>query len=176
MGYVNTDGKQLIPFKYEDAYEIKGGMYRVKYDNKYGFLNSKGKEQIPCEYEEAGDFVLGCAVVKRYKEKGYFIINLNNEVLTKKTYSIFSILTGDKAYFAEENTKGEIVASGYIDVDGKEIVRVNQAILRVCNPNLFIVDNDGNSQMVDSLGNSYYEGYNVKQCPTKGFFYCRNWK
>ena len=50
-GVIDTTGRVVVPFKYDDAGDIENGYTRVYLDGKYGLCNMEGKEIIPCEYD-----------------------------------------------------------------------------------------------------------------------------
>jgi len=54
-GFVNADGKEVIPFKYDDAFVIDG-MVRVILNDKYGVVDKTGKEVVAPKYEDIGKF------------------------------------------------------------------------------------------------------------------------
>lgn len=49
-GYVDVNGKEVIPFIYDEVTEFHNGIARVKKDGKYGYIDKTGKEVIPCVY------------------------------------------------------------------------------------------------------------------------------
>ncbi len=58
-GFINEDGEEIIPCKYEKAYAFEGGLSLVKSKEGYGFVNNEGEEIIPCKYEDAHGFLFG---------------------------------------------------------------------------------------------------------------------
>lgn len=56
LGFVNSDGKIVVPPKYEDAYPMFNGLSRVKYKGLQGYINVKGEEVITPKYLAASDF------------------------------------------------------------------------------------------------------------------------
>ena len=63
-GFINKVGKEVIPYKYDDAWGFSEGLARVKLNNKWGFIDNTGKEVIPCKYDETRNFFEGLATVQ----------------------------------------------------------------------------------------------------------------
>jgi len=95
FGFIGTDGKILIPLKYNNAHNFSEGVAAVKED-KWGFINEKGNYVIPAKYDDAVTFYQGNAVVaegtKRYyiDHEGKYIKDVpkheeEEEMMHKKT-------------------------------------------------------------------------------------------
>ena len=76
-GFINKDGEEIIPCKYEDADAFSDGLAKVKSAEGWGFVNENGEEIIPCKYEEACGFSEGLAGVK--SADGWGFVNENGE-------------------------------------------------------------------------------------------------
>ncbi len=50
-GCINTKGKEIIPFIYDDMTVASEGKYIVKVDEKYGVVDKNGNELVPCKYD-----------------------------------------------------------------------------------------------------------------------------
>jgi hypothetical protein len=74
-GFVNTNGKVVIPIKYKDANSFSDGLASVIDSNdKVGFINTKGKMVIPAVYESGAyqaEFDCGLIYVQKGKWEGY---------------------------------------------------------------------------------------------------------
>ena len=51
FGYIDENGKIIIPFEYDDAHIFINGLACVKKENKWGAIDKKGKTIIPFKYE-----------------------------------------------------------------------------------------------------------------------------
>ena len=86
FGYVDKNGKTVIPFRYEPGlsedlecfdqqpcFDFHQGVARVwdKATGKYGFIDKNGNEVIPYQFDQAEDVSEGLAVVKRGEQYGY---------------------------------------------------------------------------------------------------------
>ena len=83
-GFINKDGEEIIPCKYEDADNIPDGLIRVKSAEGWGFVNENGEEIIFCKYEDAGAFSDGLARVK--SAEGWGFVNKNGEEIISCKY------------------------------------------------------------------------------------------
>ena len=74
-GFVNTQGKEVIPLMYDNVDFFSEGLSRVSLGDdetgKWGFVNTQGKEVIPLKYDYAWSFHEGLAIVKLSGKKGY---------------------------------------------------------------------------------------------------------
>lgn len=52
-GYIDKSGKEIIPFRFEEASLFEGGAAAVKLGEKYGFIDKAGKMLIAPQYETA---------------------------------------------------------------------------------------------------------------------------
>ncbi len=70
-GFVNLQGKIVIPFRYEYAGNFSEGFASVAMNGKKGYINKTGKLVLPYKYDLAGDFEGGMAWVKLNGKQGY---------------------------------------------------------------------------------------------------------
>ncbi|MDL2299619.1 WG repeat-containing protein, partial [Bacteroides sp. OttesenSCG-928-E20] len=50
-GFVNEQGKEVVPCKYNDANSLQDGIANVCSNNKWGIIDASGKEIVPCKYD-----------------------------------------------------------------------------------------------------------------------------
>ena len=84
-GLVNTEGKEVVPVKYDVVSDFGEGFAIVERDNKYGYVNTKGEEVIEPKYDGAGYFHDGLAHVKLADKHGY--VNTKGEVVIPLEYT-----------------------------------------------------------------------------------------
>ena len=63
IGFLNEDGKIIIPPMYKDAGDFYEGLAKVKINGKYGYINTKDEIVILNTYTRANDFSEGLAAV-----------------------------------------------------------------------------------------------------------------
>lgn len=67
-GYINRNGKEVIPYQYEWADRFSEGLAAVKKDGKWGYIDQTGQEVIPYQYEGAYYFSEGLALIEKKDE------------------------------------------------------------------------------------------------------------
>jgi hypothetical protein len=105
-GYVDSAGKEVVPFKYNFAWKFPEGLAMVRSIDKYGFIDGTGKEIIPCKYSAAKSFSEGLAAVKMDGKYGF--INKVGKVVIPFTYDDVYQFNGGKAYVEREVTINKI--------------------------------------------------------------------
>ena len=121
-GFINKDGEEIIPCKYEDADAFSDGLAKVKSADGWGFVNENGEEIISCKYEEANNFWLGLTIVQ--SAEGLGTINKDGEeIIPCKYEEVESVRKGMTKVKSKEgwglaNENGEeIIPCKYEDVD-----------------------------------------------------------
>ncbi|WP_299458287.1 WG repeat-containing protein [uncultured Microscilla sp.] len=75
-GFVDENGKEVIPPKYEWVGKFKEGVVRVFNNNKAGYIEKAGKVVIPEKYDDAWEFSEGLAKVMLVK-------NINDKTVAR---------------------------------------------------------------------------------------------
>lgn len=65
ISFIDLDGKELVPFIYDDGSFFGDGLAPVKLGDKWGFINKEGTMVIPLQYDWAESFSGGFARVKK---------------------------------------------------------------------------------------------------------------
>ena len=64
-GFIDKEGKEVIPIKYDWVENFSEGLAPVKLLNgKWGYIDKEGKVVIPIKYDDAWPFREGLALVK----------------------------------------------------------------------------------------------------------------
>ena len=113
-GFVDKDGREVIPLKYDYAEIFYEGLARVKLNEKYGFVDKDGREVIPLKYDNAGDFSEGLAYVE-LNEKYGFVDKDGREVIPLKYDHVQRFSEG--LAWVKLNKK-----RGFVDKDGREVI------------------------------------------------------
>jgi hypothetical protein len=79
IGFIDKEGKMVIPFRYQAAKNFSEGVAAVKYKDKWGYIDKAGNEVLPFVYEEARAFNGGLAPVIIGNK--WSVINRNGDVL-----------------------------------------------------------------------------------------------
>ncbi len=64
-GYVDTEGDEVIPFKFDNAYGFSNGMARVIVGGKTGYIDRQGNMCVEAIYDDGGDFSENLVWVKK---------------------------------------------------------------------------------------------------------------
>lgn len=94
-GFIDQQGKEVIPLKYDDVFSFSEGLARVKLNGKFGFVDQKGKEIIPLKYEHAYFFGEGLVAVKLNGKYGF--IDKNGKEVIPLKYDDATIFSGGLA-------------------------------------------------------------------------------
>ena len=113
-GFINEDGEEIIPCKYEDADNFPEGLTKVKSAEGWGFVNKNGEEIISCKYEDADVFSDGLAKVK--SAEGWGFVNENGEEIVACKYEEAHAFWLGLAKV--KSTKGW----GFVNKNGEEII------------------------------------------------------
>lgn len=126
-GFINEDGRMIVPATYDFAGEFSEGLAVVNIGRKvtedigdyvpgkFGFIDSTGKVVVPLQYSRAEFFHEGRALVEKDDKIGF--IDLNGNLVIPAIYYV-----GD-LYF--KNGKVQVVLENgdeiYIDKDGNRV-------------------------------------------------------
>ena len=69
-GFIDKNGYEIIPCKYDDAEGFSEGLAGVEKGGKWGFIDRNGNEIIPCKYYYTEGFSEGLAYVEIELEEG----------------------------------------------------------------------------------------------------------
>lgn len=126
-GYINVNGEEIIPCRYDDAYFFVDGLAVVAkeegYRKSYGVINTKGEVVAPFKYCSIDDFNKGVSIVAVSENNNddvkYGLINTSGEEILPCEYddiknfdnNLFLIRKGYwlDATFGLVNMRGQIV-------------------------------------------------------------------
>lgn len=80
FGIVDTTGKILIPFIYQEMYAPQEGLFLCKLNNRYGYITNKNQVEIDFQFSYAGNFSNGLATASTDKLIGYINKRGNFEI------------------------------------------------------------------------------------------------
>lgn len=117
-GFIDKQGNEIIPCKYDNAYSFSKGLAVINKDGKYGVIDKQDNEIIPCKYKwSASAYSEGLLEVSKEGKYGY--IDTKGKEVIPCQY--------DEAYFFSEGLAvvGYMVdyniKYGVIDKQGNEI-------------------------------------------------------
>lgn len=146
-GFMDEDGNEVIPCRYQEVDQFQEGLAVVKIDEKYGYINKSGKLVIAAIYEDGLAFNEGHAVVE-YKGK-LGMINRNGEFIIPPRYEDLGNLNNGLAYFLLDSLYG------YFDSKGIQRIppKFNEAF--DYKDGKAIVSQNGNYGLIDAFGTTY---------------------
>jgi hypothetical protein len=122
-GYLDREGKEIIPIKYKNAYDFKDGKALVELeDNKFALINTLGKILNTYEYEfvgPIGDNELLAFSRKSEGEKGY--INIAGNIIIEPRFTI--ALPFEKGRAVVNIAKDYSNKYGLIDTQGNYVIQ-----------------------------------------------------
>lgn len=172
-GYINKEGKEIIPFKYKYAPEFKNGVVTLKENDKYGLLDNTGKIIIPFVHGFLSNRKDGFISFK--KDKLYGLMDRTGKIIIEPKYDYIPDFKNGLTYVkdAEErvsiiNEKGGIVMpmglglklnklngeiltytmddkKGLMNVNGDEILAPEYDLIRFATDNHWVVTNNSKS-------------------------------
>lgn len=99
-GYIDMEGRSVIPYKYHTAGVFSEGLACVSMNGKYGYVDREGKQVIPYKFSDAGDFIDGMAEVIFDGQRGY--VDKNGKWYSNRN-NVFSSFSGFARHFVEEH-------------------------------------------------------------------------
>jgi hypothetical protein len=126
---INKDGKEVIPFKYENVFYFnENNLAVVVHKKKYGFINKKGELIVRAKYDAAEDFYESLAVVGLKNKEGkllYGYIDETGKEVIPCIYTNASSFDSGKAKVilikGNDGEKDFIEKEFYIDKNGNEL-------------------------------------------------------
>ncbi|KAA9338994.1 WG repeat-containing protein [Adhaeribacter soli] len=161
-GYVNEEGKIMIPLDYFDATYFHFGMAAVRQDNLWGVIDTKGKTIIPFMFERieilAPDLIKVGQLPGRTGPMVYGLINKSGEEITPIVYTHIGPFTNGLAVAGKQNN------TAIINTKGQEVIPMAQipkeyfacqgwknGLMKVCNYR------KSQSGYIDRYGKQYFK-------------------
>jgi hypothetical protein len=144
FGYINKNGEEVVPCKYDDADDYANGLARVKLNGKFGYIDTDGKEVIALKYKNLGKFMEGKAVVEVNGKYG-FIDTLGNEIIKPVYDYAFDYSEGVAAVMMEGKY-------GFIDATGKLIINPQYQTVRPFSDGMAAVKIENKWGFIDATG------------------------
>lgn len=117
-GFINTEGKLVIPFRYTaTSYAFSEGLCFVYDENdRAGYIDLSGEWVVPAKYDGAGHFRHGVASV--YIEDEYILIDKTGQELYRYPYEMYEVFFNDYGV-------GISIGGVFINTNGEEIIGSN---------------------------------------------------
>lgn len=160
-GYIDQTGAVVIDYQFEGAAPFSDGMALVMKNDKTGFIDKTGNIVIACKYDNAGEEGFQNGVARVYLDKEWGVINKAGEIVVPfgKYYKIKEFQNGF-AQVESETARDYTSKTGYIDVEGNEIVEMDldNLGLQYFSEGLAVKSNAKYNSTLDTISNRKY-GY-----------------
>ncbi|MGE5415393.1 MAG: WG repeat-containing protein [Acidobacteriota bacterium] len=114
-GFINQDGKMIIPPRFESVSQFSDGLALVSKNGRYGFIDPTGKLVIDYKRRNTGDFHEGLALISDQTQQ--YFINRQGKVALKLAGDYFGDFNESLAFFSQNGKYG------YIDKTGKVVIK-----------------------------------------------------
>ncbi len=113
-GYIDKNGKEVIPCIYDFAIRFAEGLANVLKNDKWGLIDKNGNEVVPCRYDDTFYFSEGLALVQMNDKYGF--INKNGKEVIPCKYD-----------YAQDFSEGLAPVKmngkwGFFDKNGNEVI------------------------------------------------------
>ena len=100
-GFIDQEGKEIVPCRYDDVYRFQESMAAVRLNNKWGFIDKEGKEIVPYRYDNVYSFQEG--KVKVCLDNKWGVINESGKEIIPCIYDKICIF--DNVIIANDQDK-----------------------------------------------------------------------
>ena len=145
-GCIDTEGKLVVPCRYEHIYDYSEGLAVVELNWKKGYIDTDGHEVTPVAYRDAQDFSHGLGCVQNEEGLYGYVDATGREVIPCRFE--------DAQPFCDEVTPVCLDGLyGLIDKTGAFVSTPRYKAMGVCAPGLFYFYEDGLYGFVDAEQN-----------------------
>jgi len=143
-GFVDSTGKVVIQYQYEEAGSFNENLAAVKLEGKFGFINKTGITVIKPQFEEADHFINGLSLVEisntvgLIDQRGNWIFKIDSASISGPANNFYIVEKSEASFFL--NRKGK-----NINIEFENLSEFNgyRAAFK----------KDGNVGYIDTLGN-----------------------
>lgn len=131
-GVINRDGKQIVPFGYDDVWMDGDDMIKVRRGIYYGMYDTSGIMILPCRFENAGLHVTvdNVAYIRIGNNGKYGIIKSDRNIVIPIQHNNIDIIKSDgKVFFCLDNDKTKYynIDNPLIEIDLNEYAHIDYA-------------------------------------------------
>ena len=118
-GFIDRDGKVVIPLKYNRTHTFSDGLAVVRIGKNHGCIDTDGNTVIPLMYEEIGAFQQGLMTAQKNGKWGF--INRENKTVIPFKYKI-ALTFGRNGYKEGTTLVADENGYGIIDNQGNTVI------------------------------------------------------
>lgn len=149
-GYIDPQGRAVIPLEFDDALDFRGPLAPVRVGRRWGYIDRAGRVAIPPQYQAAGEFREERARVYRWT---HYTRRDNRGTIT------YSADNAPTYYFREPfvdpcewNPPGDNGRFGFIDLTGRLVTRIEFEYAGEFQEGLAVVRTKGRYGFIDREG------------------------
>lgn len=150
-GYIDKNGKEIIPCTFDGAESFSEGYAVVYKDGKGGVIDKSGKQVVPYKYDMISDFSEGFAKIETDDGLIGFINTKGEEVVPIK-YRSWGSTNFSEGFAAVGVDYGDYVKYGYIDKTGKVVIEPVYDLAGMFHDGRACVMKDGMYGYIDTKG------------------------
>jgi hypothetical protein len=143
-GFVDSTGKVVIQYQYEEAGAFSENLAAVKLEGKFGFINKTGITVIKPQFEEADRFINGLSLVENniteglIDQRGNWIFKIDSASISGPVNNFYIVEKSEASFFLNRKGKRNNIEFEYLS----EFHGYRAAFKK-----------DGNVGYIDTLGN-----------------------
>ncbi|MFZ9938104.1 MAG: WG repeat-containing protein [Luteolibacter sp.] len=109
-GFINADGKLVIPATFQHAYPFQDGLAPVQVKDRWGFIDAGGRMVIEPRFAMVGFFSEGLAAFRNAFNQPWGYINRTGEVVLEPRFDTAEEFRKGVAKVGFETTRGKLLA------------------------------------------------------------------
>lgn len=170
-GFMNTQGKLMIPAMYNEVGPFQEGLAVVSKDDKFGIIDKKNQMIVDFQYDEILEFVQNRAIVRKGEKYGVIdrlgklVFPLIYEDISIREDSLYEAIEEGRSHYFDLNYSKQLSLTGIVVIDfskytsarhpefefvGDLDLTSNRAVVKVAGQ-LNYIDSTGKLMLTNSL-------------------------
>ena len=122
-GFMNTQGKLMIPAMYNEVGPFQEGLAVVSKDDKFGIIDKKNQMVVDFQYDEILEFVQNRAIVRKGEKYGVIdrlgklVFPLIYEDISIREDSLYEAIEEGRSHYFDLNYSQQLSLSGIVFID-----------------------------------------------------------
>jgi hypothetical protein len=122
-GFMNTQGKLMIPAMYNEVGPFQEGLAVVSKDDKFGIIDKKNQMIVDFQYDEILEFVQNRAIVRKGEKYGVIdrlgklVFPLIYEDISIREDSLYEAIEEGRSHYFDLNYSKQLTLNGIVFID-----------------------------------------------------------
>ena len=122
-GFMNTQGKLMIPAMYNEVGPFQEGLAVVSKDDKFGIIDKKNQMIVDFQYDEILEFVQNRAIVRKGEKYGVIdrlgklVFPLIYEDISIREDSLYEAIEEGRSHYFDLNYSQQLTLNGIVFID-----------------------------------------------------------